>query len=308
MERAFYGVSKMDVKATDTPDLSRANNLAYMFAGAESLKGDTANWNWNTGTVTNLDSAFLGANKFNRSLNWDTSRVTNLNNVLSGAAAYNQSLSHWDVKNVTTAVNALDNTGLSTANYDSTLSAWSSQDVRNNVILGVASLKYCGAADQRSKLVNEKQWTFSGDTKECQKFTVNFDSQSGTAVAGQSVTQSDAIAEPAAPTRDDYKFEGWFTDQNLTTAWNFASDRMPGHDMMLYAKWVPLLPSQVPTSPSQESPAPHGQQPESPAPAGQDQQRPAESLADTGSAVWVLLAAGLGLFNAGTVILHKIRR
>lgn len=304
MERAFYGATRLEVKATDTPDLSHANNLAYMFADAAALKGETANWNWDTSTITNMAFAFQGASQFNRPLQWNTARVTNLDSVLAGASAFNQPLDQWNVANVTTAADALSNTGLSTVHYDATLAAWSRQNVRTNVALGATGLTYCAATDQRAQLISAKQWTITGDTKNCQKFTVNFDSQSGSAVASQLVSQGETLAEPPAPVRDGYRFEGWFTDQGFATAWDFANGRMPGRDITLYAKWASV------TAPS---PQPHmPNQPEVAAPQGQSNKAastPAAGLlGDTGGAVWIFLAASLGLLGAGAVVLRKVRR
>lgn len=304
MERAFYGATQLDVKASDAPDLSHANSLAYMFAGVTALKGEAANWDWNTSTITTMDSMFQGVSQFNRPLKWDTSRVTNLNNVLAGATAYDQSLGQWNVENVTTATDALSRSGLSTANYDDTLAAWSARNVRTGVALGATGLTYCTATDQRAQLINSKQWTVTGDAKNCRAFTVYFDSQSGTAVASQPIIQGDALIQPSAPTRDGYTFSGWFTDPSLATAWDFANGRMPGRDMTLYAKWVATTaPAPQPQAPSQ--PGATASQEQSTAPAAT---HPTGMLGDTGEAVWLFVLASLGMAGAGVVAWRHVRR
>ena len=55
------------------------------------------------------------------------------------------------------------------------------------------------------------------------------ETQTGTAQVGQ------PLAEPTAPTRDGYIFVGWYTDQGLTTEYDFSA-AVTGN-LQLYAKW-----------------------------------------------------------------------
>ena len=66
--------------------------------------------------------------------------------------------------------------------------------------------------------------------------TVSFDSKEGTSVSSVSSAYGDKISEPSAPTKTGYNFGGWYTDSNLTTEWNFASDKVEAN-ITLYAKW-----------------------------------------------------------------------
>jgi len=47
------------------------------------------------------------------------------------------------------------------------------------------------------------------------------------------------LTEPAAPTRRGHVFRGWFTAATGGEKWNFSTDRMPEHNMSLYAQFVP---------------------------------------------------------------------
>lgn len=60
---------------------------------------------------------------------------------------------------------------------------------------------------------------------------------------GSALWTNDAgtIQVPTNPTREGYTFAGWFTDPDLTVAWNFNS-AVTG-DLTLYAKWVPVSSS-----------------------------------------------------------------
>lgn len=101
MDRAFFGAENMDLKATDTPDLSNVTTANGMFRDARSLKGETANWDWNLGRLTNLSSMFSGARQFNQNLGgWDVSNITNMGNMFANTAAFNNggsdSIKNWN--------------------------------------------------------------------------------------------------------------------------------------------------------------------------------------------------------------------
>lgn len=104
MRSAFAGAENMDVKATDTPDLSQATDLSWMFVGNKSLKGESANWNWNTSTITKMSGVFQNANQFNQNVgSWDVSKVTDTAGMFNGASAFNNggsdSIANWDTSN-----------------------------------------------------------------------------------------------------------------------------------------------------------------------------------------------------------------
>lgn len=65
---------------------------------------------------------------------------------------------------------------------------------------------------------------------------VSFNSMGGSVVQSQSVADGELATEPAAPTKTGFTFGGWYSDLDLTVAWNFSSDTVDS-DMMLYAKW-----------------------------------------------------------------------
>jgi hypothetical protein len=62
----------------------------------------------------------------------------------------------------------LDNTGISTANYDSLLVGWSLLTLQNNVVFGVNGLIYSSgspASAARASIQTNYSWTFVGDDK-----------------------------------------------------------------------------------------------------------------------------------------------
>ncbi|MCL2281817.1 MAG: InlB B-repeat-containing protein, partial [Fibromonadales bacterium] len=64
-------------------------------------------------------------------------------------------------------------------------------------------------------------------------FAVTFNSEGGTAVASQAIEEWEFVAEPVAPTKAGFTFEGWY---NGTKLWNFANDFIT-EDTTLTAKW-----------------------------------------------------------------------
>ncbi len=70
-------------------------------------------------------------------------------------------------------------------------------------------------------------------------YTVTFDACGGTDVASQELRYGDPVSEPEPPTREGYRFGGWYTDESLETPWDFEHD-LVGNSMELYAKWIPI--------------------------------------------------------------------
>ncbi len=86
-----------------------------------------------------------------------------------------------------------------------------------------------GSTGQRSYTAN---WTINS-------YTVSFNSQSGSAVAGKTAKYNTTITPPAAPSRAGYTFGGWFKEAACIHVWDFTTDKVTGNTM-LYAKWQPV--------------------------------------------------------------------
>ena len=78
------------------------------------------------------------------------------------------------------------------------------------------------------------------------RYTITFDTQGGSKVASKTVNENTTVSEPAEPTREGYRFDGWYTDQSCTAAYNF--DTKVTKNITLYAKWVE--DTQNPTGPT----------------------------------------------------------
>ncbi len=66
-------------------------------------------------------------------------------------------------------------------------------------------------------------------------YVVTFDA--GDQISEVMVDYDHKITKPDDPTKDGYKFGGWYTDQACTTAWDFDEDTVT-KDLTLYAKWT----------------------------------------------------------------------
>lgn len=67
--------------------------------------------------------------------------------------------------------------------------------------------------------------------------TVTFDSLGGSAVSPIVVTFGEKVTKPGNPVRSGYTFDGWYSENNFTTAWNFDTDIVTD-DITLYTKWT----------------------------------------------------------------------
>src|SRR5690625_190728 len=100
-EKAFKGITNLEITAEDTPDLSNVENMSEAF---RSVKFTSANnlEHWDLSNVTNLKGIFYNATNFNQDISsWDVSNVTNMSEMFYEAKSFNQNLETWDVSNVT---------------------------------------------------------------------------------------------------------------------------------------------------------------------------------------------------------------
>ena len=77
-----------------------------MFSGVTSLKGESANWAWDTSNVKYTDTMFVRASNFNQNIgSWDMSNVESMTRMFNDAAAFNNggssSISAWNTAKAT---------------------------------------------------------------------------------------------------------------------------------------------------------------------------------------------------------------
>ena len=71
---------------------------------------------------------------------------------------------------------------------------------------------------------------------EAKEYTITFLVGGGEDDIVYTLKAGDGITAPAAPERDYYAFEGWYSDASLTIPYEFGT--MPDADVTVYAKWA----------------------------------------------------------------------
>lgn len=75
--------------------------------------------------------------------------------------------------------------------------------------------------------------------EEVQVFTVDFDSDGGTEIQSQSITEGEKSTKPTTdPTKSGYTFAGWYSNEALTEVWDFS--KVIENNMTIYAKWTKI--------------------------------------------------------------------
>ena len=98
---AFRECSRMDVTATDVPNLHGVNDLSSMFYDCDSLVYNPTINTWSTDSITNIQAMFLDAKKFNQPIgSWNTAKVENMAIMFYKAEAFNQDISGWNTAKV----------------------------------------------------------------------------------------------------------------------------------------------------------------------------------------------------------------
>ncbi len=72
---------------------------------------------------------------------------------------------------------------------------------------------------------------------EVKDHTIVFESNGGSDVDAMVAEAGTTITEPKAPTREGYKFLGWYSDESLNEESKYTFDKMPEKGITLYAKW-----------------------------------------------------------------------
>ena len=112
--------------------------------------------------------------------------------------------------------------------------------------MGKKILRILGTAGMAALAVTGVASATSCRTEEpvvVQKYTVTFNSNGGSSVSAVEVEAKAKVAKPTNPTKDGFTFEGWFTDEALTTAYSFDSEVTA--NLTLYAKWEAVAPVQT---------------------------------------------------------------
>jgi uncharacterized repeat protein (TIGR02543 family) len=67
-------------------------------------------------------------------------------------------------------------------------------------------------------------------------YTVKFEINGGSTISNQSIESGGKVTKPADPTKDGYKFAGWYSDSGLTAEYDFT--KAVTGNITIYAKWT----------------------------------------------------------------------
>lgn len=166
-------------------DVSNVTNMKNMFAGATLFNQNISGWNvakvtsmhsmfadavafnqdlgqWNVANVESMSFMFMNT-AFNQDLSaWELGKVKAMNRMFSQARSFNQNIGDWDITQVLTMEFMFAGVTLTSANYNSLLLGWSSQQVQKSVKFDAGQSRYSGGARfARSSLVDDFDWTIS---------------------------------------------------------------------------------------------------------------------------------------------------
>lgn len=68
------------------------------------------------------------------------------------------------------------------------------------------------------------------------RYTISFETNGGSKVANQTVTRNSVMKEPTAPSKENFDFDGWYSDKELKTKYDFSEKVTKS--FTLYAKWT----------------------------------------------------------------------
>ena len=139
--------------------LKKVKDMWGMFFGCSAFNQPLENWD--VSGVTNMWGMFSGCPAFNQPLEkWNVSKVSNMSGMFAGCTSFNQPLGKWPIK---TEIGGLSETAMSPSNYSNSLLGWATLSDTISFGKEVAGLVYNDMGAAARKILEGKEWKFSGD-------------------------------------------------------------------------------------------------------------------------------------------------
>ena len=168
MASMFSSASKFNQNLANW-DVSSVEQMYFMFAFTEAFDQDISTWD--VSNVTYMDYMFAFAKSFNQPIGtWQVDQVIYMDYMFDNALSFNRSLGNWNIGNVHQLDDMFRNSGLSTENYDQTLTGWSKlRSLQNGITFDAGTSQYCMSEDARQVIIDNYGWTIndSGKTQHC---------------------------------------------------------------------------------------------------------------------------------------------
>lgn len=198
--------------------LQEASRTGYTFNGWYDNAGFTGS------AITSLDSSIAENKAYYAKFTANSAAVSFDGNGSTSGATPNDIVSQTDA-----VITLPSNTG-NLANIGFTYGGWSDSP-NGSAISGNYTVPAGG-------VTMYAVWQVDGSVP---RYTVTFDTQSGTNVSSQTIPETAFAKKPNDPTKSNVTFGGWYTssDCNDDDRWNFNTSQIV-KNTTLYAKWVPV--------------------------------------------------------------------
>lgn len=252
MSHFFEGLSKLESIDMTNLNTSNSTSMEFMFSGDNSLSSITIGKGFNTSNVKDMTAMFAMNNNlsnFNFLNSFDTSKVESMALMFANIGASELNLENFNTSNVKNMMSMFyGSSSLKTIkvtdkfNTSSVLPGENGKDLFGDCVslVGGNGTKYNSTKTDVSYAVVDSSNTpgyFTGNNTE-KYYVVSFETNGGSAVASQSVLEGRTASEVISK-KDNYMFDGWYKDSNLTQKFNFNTPITT--NITLYAKWQKKL-------------------------------------------------------------------
>ena len=134
----------VDSLVTTSSSITKVNNVFTGCSSITSLDLST----WDVSNITEMSGLFSDCVSLNSLtlFGGNTSNVTSFGYFMNNCSSLDVDISSFDVGSMTNASFMLNNSGMSSTNYDSLLNSWSIQSVQNNISFDAVGLTHTDAA------------------------------------------------------------------------------------------------------------------------------------------------------------------